>query len=282
MEKIVAVNRAGTAPRPGAEDRAGLVWLARSLQSPYSFTLSGHLEARSAAGAWPQMESRRLQQIVAYLLIFRDRPHHRDVLSATLWTESEPKQSRKNLRQSLWQLQKLPVDAAGGLPPLLLTEKDWIRINPSVVWLDIAELEKAYERVRTMAPEQIGEEEARSLMEAVDLYRGDLLDGWGEDWCVRERERLKAVYLCLLEKLVGFCEASNRFEAGLAYGATLLKHDRAHERTHWRVMRLHQRSGNRTGALRQFEKCRTALDEELGVGPGRLTRSLYEEIRSSG
>jgi DNA-binding SARP family transcriptional activator len=47
-------------------------------------------------------------------------------------------------------------------------------------------------------------------------------------------------------------------------------------------MRLHQLAGNRTGALRQFERCRTALDEELGVGPGRLTRSLYEEICRSG
>ena len=49
-----------------------------------------------------------------------------------------------------------------------------------------------------------------------------------------------------------------------------------------RVMRLHHNSGNRTGALRQFEKCRTALDEELGVGPGLLTRKLYEEICASG
>lgn len=227
------------------------------------------------------MESRRLQQVAAYLLLFGDRPHHRDVLSATLWTDSEPKQSRKNLRQSIWQLQRLP-GKSGRSSSLLLTEKDWIQINPAVVWLDVAELEKAFRRVRTVAPEHISEPEALGLMKAADLYRGNLLDGWEEDWCVRERERLRALYISMLEKLVGYCEATNRLEAGLAYCHTLLRHDRAHERTHWRVMRLHQLSGNRTGALRQFEKCRTALDEELGVGPGRLTRSLYEEICSSG
>lgn len=253
-----------------------------STKHPYSFTLLGRFEARSTAGPWPQMESRRLQRIVAYLLLFRDRPHHRDALSATLWTGSQPKQSRKNLRQNVWQLQKLPVKSGGDSSPLLLTEKDWIQIDPNCFWLDIAELETAYERVRTVAPEQINEGEAWSLMKAADLYRGHLLDGWEEDWCVRERERFKALYVSLLEKLVGYCEASNHIEAGLAYGATLLKHDPAHERAHWRVMRLHQRSGNRTGALRQFERCRTALDRELGVGPGRLTRSLYEEICSSG
>jgi DNA-binding SARP family transcriptional activator len=282
LEKIVATESAGNPPRPTPDQRRpGVVWPAQSLNCPYSFALLGRFEARSAAGDWPQMESRRLQQIVAYLLLFADRPHHRDVLSATLWTESDPKRSRKNLRQSIWQLQKLP-GRAGRSTPLLLTEKDWVQVNPAAVWLDAAQLVRAYDRIRTVAPEQISEAEARGLMNAADLYRGNLLDGWDEDWCVHERERLRAVYISLLEKLVGWCEASNRLDAGLAYGHTLLQHDRAHERAHWRVMRLHQLSGNRTGALRQFEKCRTALDEELGVEPGHLTRSLYEEICSSG
>jgi DNA-binding SARP family transcriptional activator len=139
-----------------------------------------------------------------------------------------------------------------------------------------------FSKVRTTPPERVRDAEARLIVGAVELYRSDLLAGWEEEWCVRERERLKAVYLTLLEKLVGWCETSNRIEAGLAYGDMLLKHDRAHERAHWRLMRLHQLAGNRSGALRQFEKCRTALDEELGVGPGRLTRSLYEEISTSG
>ncbi|HEU4866580.1 MAG TPA: bacterial transcriptional activator domain-containing protein [Actinomycetota bacterium] len=282
MEKIVATESAGNPPRPTPDERrSGVAWPAQSLNCSYSFALLGRFAARSAAGDWPQMEGRRLQQIVAYLLLFGDRPHHRDVLSATLWTESDPKQSRKNLRQSIWQLQKLP-EKAGRSTPLLLTEKDWIQIDPAVVWLDVAQLERSYDRVRTVAPEQIGESEAQVLMNAADLYQGDLLAGWDEDWCVRERERLRALYVSLLEKLVGWCEATNRLEAGLAYGHILLEHDRAHERAHRRVMRLHHLSGNRTGALRQFEKCRTALDEELGVEPGRLTRSLYEEICSSG
>ena len=259
-----------------------MFWPAPALDRSYSFTLFGRFQSRSSAGDWPQLESRRLQQILSYLLLFRERPHHRDVLSSTLWTSSSAKQSRKNLRQSLWQLQRIDERPAGDRATLLLVEKDWVQVNPSLVWLDVAELEDAYAKVRMVPPELVSDAEAWRLMHAATLYRGDLLDGWDEDWCVRERERLKSVYLALLEKLLGYCEVSNRLEDGLAYGDTLLKLDRAHERAHWRVMRLHHLAGNRTGALRQFEKCRTALDEELGVAPGRLTRSLYEEISTSG
>jgi len=45
-------------------------------------------------------------------------------------------------------------------------------------------------------------------------------------------------------------------------------------------MRLLYLAGDRTGALRQFERCRNALSDELGVAPGQRIRALYERIRA--
>jgi hypothetical protein len=45
-------------------------------------------------------------------------------------------------------------------------------------------------------------------------------------------------------------------------------------------MRLHYIAGDRTGALRQFERCRDALREELGIAPGERIRLLCEQIRA--
>src|SRR5436190_19488575 len=44
-------------------------------------------------------------------------------------------------------------------------------------------------------------------------------------------------------------------------------------------MRLYYLAGDRTGALRQYEHCVTALNEELGVKPSRLTARLYEQMK---
>jgi len=38
--------------------------------------------------------------------------------------------------------------------------------------------------------------------------------------------------------------------------------------------------GNRTGALRQYESCAAALDEELSVKPAQSTSALFEQIRA--
>ena len=45
-------------------------------------------------------------------------------------------------------------------------------------------------------------------------------------------------------------------------------------------MRLQFLAGNRTGALRQYERCVIALDQELGVKPAKWTTELYDQIRA--
>jgi DNA-binding SARP family transcriptional activator len=45
-------------------------------------------------------------------------------------------------------------------------------------------------------------------------------------------------------------------------------------------MNLLYLSGDRTAALRQFERCSAALREELGVEPDKLTSALYQKIRA--
>ncbi|MEX0791386.1 MAG: bacterial transcriptional activator domain-containing protein [Actinomycetota bacterium] len=245
---------------------------------PYSFLLLGRFQARRDFAEWGQLEGRKMQEIISYLLLYRSRPHQRELLAGTLWGSSSLSRSRKNLRQSLWQLQGKGNAAPGPGTPLLLVEKEWVQVNPNGIWLDVAELQAAFDSVQSTPGERMTVEQARTVVDAVDLYRGDLLEGWQEEWCVFERERLRALNLTMLEKLLGYCEATGRFEEGLAYGERLLRSDRAHERAHWRMMRLSYLAGDRTGALRQYDKCRTALLEELGVSPGRLTRNLYEQI----
>lgn len=255
-------------------------WPPDASARPYSFRLFGTFQSRRVFGEWGQLEARKLQEIISYLLLFRNRAHQREVLAGTLWNSCSGARPRKNLRQGLWQLQEkcVSADVRAPEPPLLLVQKDWVQVNEPGIWLDVAQLEAVFGEVGTTAGEYMDEAQAAVLKRSLDLYRGDLLEGWREEWCVFERERLRAMYLAMLEKLVGHCEVTERYEEGLVYGEHLLRHDAAHERAHWRMMRLSYLAGDRTGALRQFEKCRVALQDELGVDPGRLTVDLYEQI----
>jgi DNA-binding SARP family transcriptional activator len=241
--------------------------------------LFGRLRVQQDGGSVAGLGSRKAQELLCYLLLNRERPHHRELLAETLWNDSAGTQSRKYLRQALWHvqtaLQRAPAAQALNL------DHDWVAIRADVgLWVDARDFEEAFERTEGIAGDSLQDTEATVLREAVALYCGDLLEGWYQDWCVFERERMKSMYLTMLEKLLGHAEAHARWEEGLQYGSRILRFDHAHERTHRRVMRLYYFSGDRTSAIRQFETCATALDRELGVRPAEPTRSLYEEIRA--
>jgi DNA-binding SARP family transcriptional activator len=247
---------------------------------PLVVRLLGRFDADFGPGHAEAVHSRKSTDLLSYLFLFHQRPHHREVLASTIWPDSETEQSKKYLRQSLWRLR-----SSGALdlePAFLHIDPEWVHVDPGNLWIDVAELEKAYERTRSTPGEQLSAEDARQLKAAVSLYRGDLLEGCYLDWCVYERERVRALYLSLMERLLGYCEAHFEYDEGLAYGEILLRHDHAHERAHLRLMRLRYLAGDRTGALRQFEQCRQALRTELQVEPGDRIRKFYDRIRADG
>jgi len=243
--------------------------------------LLGRFQARAGDTRLTPLEaSARPRELLGYLIVFRSRPHHREALSDALWGDCPGSSPRKNLRQALWQLQgamkQCPAECGDALLEL---DPEWVRVRPDAeVWTDVQVLERAFARSKDRAGEDLSADEAALLREAVDLYAGDLLEGWYQDWCLFERERLKSIYLAILDKLLAYSEAQREWDAGLAYGSTILRYDRAHERAHRQMMRLHYRAGDRTAAVRQYWTCSAELGRALGIEPGEATTRLFEEI----
>ena len=224
--------------------------------------------------------SGKVQELFCYLLLFRNYPHNREKLAQTLWEENSSEQSKCYLRRTLWQLQQTLDDYTEPCRPILLVESDWIQMNPEAsVWLDVAELEDAYQKVKGLAGEILDGCSAQLLCEATNLYQGELLDGWYQSWCLSERERLQHLYLIMLDKLIRYYQVQGNIEAGIAYGRKILQYDRARECTHRQLMRLFYLGGDRSSALHQYKCCESALREELDVEPTKRTKLLYQQIR---
>ena len=225
------------------------------------------------------LDACKLQELVSYILVFRGSPHSRESLGTLLWADSSTAQSRKYLRQALWRLQSV-FEPDQGQGRIFNVEPDWISVNPDCdIALDVSAFEHVFSLVREIPGHDLDESQASMLDRAIQLYQGDLLEGWYQDWCVSERERLQTNYLSMLDKMMNYCQAREKYETALSYGLRVLRYDRARESTHRRLMRLHYLAGDRTAALRQYEHCAAALTEELGVKPSRLTVALYDQIR---
>lgn len=247
-----------------------------------SFTMFGRFAVRCGSADVTQLEGRKVQELLSYLLLNRTKPHRREIVADALWGRGDTTQSRKYLRQALWELHGVLGGGDGRIgDDLLLIDPGWIQVNPDAnLWLDVAEVESAFDAARGTRGEDLDADLAATLDRAIGLYRGDLLEGWYQDWCLFERERLKAMYVMTAEKLLAYHESHRRFDEGFACGERILRHDRAHERTHWRLMRLRYLAGDRTGAMRQYAACVAALREELDVAPSERTSALYELIRA--
>lgn len=222
----------------------------------------------------------KLQELFCYLLLFRDRSHPREMLAELFWGNSSIAQSKKNLRQALWQIQSaLGASIQRGDQNLLTTEPEWVMLNSSAaLWLDVAEFEKSFYMYQRKPGRELDIQSFQELCKSAELYQGDLFEGCYQDWCLFERERLQNMFLALLDKLMDYCEAFQEYEPGVAYGSQILRYDHARERTHRRLMRLYYLAGNRTEALRQYQRCVEALKKELNVQPSQGTVSLYEQI----
>ncbi|MFY1671357.1 AAA family ATPase [Plantactinospora sp. WMMB334] len=221
-------------------------------------------------------------ELFCYLLIHRDRAHAREAVAEMLWPEAEPGAGRKNLRQALWRLNTTMPDRSdehGAGSALVVIDPGWVRVNPDApYWLDVNAFEESYAAVRDVPGHTLSDVQANAVERALELYRGDLVTAWYHDWCHPERDRLRHAHLAMLDQMMGYCEARGLYAKGVGLGQALLGHDTARERTHRQLMRLHYAAGDRTAALRQYERCVAVVDREFGVRPSADTTLLYEQI----
>jgi DNA-binding SARP family transcriptional activator len=229
--------------------------------------------------------STKALELLCYLLLHRERGHAREALAGLFWPEAPDSLSKKYLRQAIWRLGSALANgddpALAESSQLLVVHPDWIRVNSDTSWwLDVAVFEKAYDLHRDTPGEDLTDSQAQAVEAATVLYRGDLIETWYQDWCVYERDRLQLTYLAMLDQLMSYCEARRLYPKGIAYGQCVLRYDSARESAHRHLMRLHYRAGDRTTALRQYDRCAAALAKHFNLPPSRETIALYHQIRS--
>lgn len=250
--------------------------------STLSIQLFGKFCVRRSEQVLDGFDPRKVQELFCYLLLHRDHSLSREALASLLWPDTTTPLSKKNLRQVLWQLQSALGSQNEALHErVLLVEPEWVQLNAGAdLWLDVAEFEQTYNSVQKIAGQELDEQTVQRVQDAVQLYQGPLLEGWYQDWCIQEREGLQNHYLSMLDKLMSYCETRHDYETSLLYGMRIMCYDRARERTHRRMMRLYYLLGDRAEALRQYERCSSALEEELGVSPSKNTVALYRQIQA--
>ena len=208
----------------------------------------------------PTLKSRSL---LAYLVLHRDRPQPRERLIDLFWGDRPERRARRSLTTALWHIRRCLPDEE-----LILSELNTVQFDPGgELWLDVDEFQA-----------QASRPDIPSLQSAVALYRGDLMDGFYDDWILTERYRLEHLFSEALTRLMNAQEKRGDHEAALSTAACLVQQDPLREDAHRAIMRAYCRLGRRNAALEQYHHCRRIVQEELGMEPMAETAELHQQI----
>ncbi len=224
----------------------------------------------------PAQWTRRKAKLLVALLALQPRHQlHREQVMELLWPELAVDQAVNNLHRTIHAARRAlePSLRSGARSRFLATDKQQVLLTaPGGVRVDARELE-------ALVPDALAGGDPRELEHALSLYRGDLLaDEPYEAWAAARREALRSARRALDRKLADAYASRGRYDLAAERVRVSLADEPADEDAHRRLMDLYALAGDPSAALRQFDRCRDALGEELDAEPAAETLALRDAI----
>ncbi|MBN1250349.1 MAG: bacterial transcriptional activator domain-containing protein, partial [Anaerolineae bacterium] len=172
--------------------------------------------------------------LLAYLLCHRDAPQPREHVAAVLWPDAPESRTRPRLRKLLFDLrQSLP------------RADDCIESTSSTLWwrpeapivVDLIQFEEALRHAERSATKDEPEAESAALSGIDEVYRGELLPGFYEDWVVEAREVLARRFMRALTRRQRLLEEAGDDQGALAVAERVLQEDPLYEPAYRDLMR---------------------------------------------
>ena len=221
--------------------------------------------------------TRQTRFVLACLALAGPKGLTRSELCALFWPDRPSAQARNSLRQGLAAIRKhLPPagDDAGALT--LHSDLEVVRLSAAPGAVDVHTFHDG------------AKAEDRSLqIAAAQAWLGEPLAGLElpesvEQFLSSHRRSLTEQALKLAERL-SMADATDReaLDAAQTLAQHLLTQIPAAEEAHRALMRVHLQRGRPNSVLRQFERCKQALRDELQTEPDTETRRIMEIIHIS-
>jgi DNA-binding SARP family transcriptional activator/pimeloyl-ACP methyl ester carboxylesterase len=216
---------------------------------------------------WPRAKAKQILKLLALQV---GRSMHRDQVAEAIWPGIDPEAAANNLHKNIHYLRN--AVARYGYEGEFISLHDGTLELSSDVWIDAHEFVDECLRGRDA-------QDVDRLQRALARYRGELLpDDLYEPWTERHRDNLRALFVSGSLRLSSLLLKQGAFRQAGEHASAALQVEPTMEDAHWMLMRIHDQAGNRAFALRQYERCKDVLQQELGIEPGERIRALRRTI----
>jgi len=229
-----------------------------------------------AADAWT---TKRARDILCFIASRRHRRASKDTIIDTFWGEAEFEAVEKNFHPTVSHIRK----ALNSNQPLkqnfLLYRDGDYQLSPNFSYLiDTEEFDRLLSEGETARRARDFDRCISAYERAVNLYRGDFMQGSYDDWVEEQRSYYREQHLRLLEALAAVAQKTEDWSRSLQLAQEILRDDPYREDVHCMIMRAHAGQGNRHAVREQYETLRRLLKKELGVEPAAETQKIYREL----
>ncbi|MGJ3248145.1 MAG: AfsR/SARP family transcriptional regulator [Elainellaceae cyanobacterium] len=223
-----------------------------------------------------QFRTRKTAGLLSYLAYYLGHAQPREKLIDLLWPDVDLTAGRNSLRVALNSLRHQMHVLNGSSNSVLLVNRSAIQLNSNICTTDVTAfgivINKAHQT-------QDLEQRIANLTTATQIYRGELLPEFYDDWVVRERQRLSDAYLEVLCCLTHLLIEQQDFRCALEYAHQAIEIDSLHEQAHCNLIRVYAAMGRPSAALRQYQELKLLFQRELNCRPSITTQTLVRQIQ---
>jgi ATP/maltotriose-dependent transcriptional regulator MalT/DNA-binding SARP family transcriptional activator len=229
-----------------------------------------------SSDAWA---TRRARDILCFVA---SRRHHRaakDLIIDTFWGETDPTVIERNFHPTVSHIRKaLNSNQTLKQNFLLYRDGDYL-LNPDLAYhIDVEEFDRLVAQGEASRRERQFERCIQCYESAVEIYRGEFMQGSYDSWVDEQRSYYRKQYLQLVEALASVAQKMGDWFKSIKLAQQILNDDPFREDIHCLVMRAHAALGNKRAVREQYENLKQLLWNELGVEPVVETINTYREL----
>src|SRR5688572_9653589 len=232
----------------------------------------GHTElslAGNVTGGAVLRQPKRLALLAYLALATTNGFRRRDQIVGIFWPEQDQMHARTQLRKALHGLR-----ATVGTNAFVTRGEEEIRLDNDHVWCDAVVFRRHVE--------------AREWSDALELYRGDLLEGLypggvGEEferWLYEQRSDLRELASRTAWECSSQADLAGDGAAAIAFARRAAELAPDDEEGMRRLIAALDRYGDRAGALRAFSEWQARLQKEFGAEQEPVTRKLVRKVQA--
>ena len=223
---------------------------------------------------WPTQKALRL---LARLAVSRT-PISVDSILEDLWPQAPDKKARNSLRNAIHQVRSALKDLFD-IPSTDLLQKSRKTATCKLGFeyvLDTEQLEEYLSKAQQASEAGSYPEAVALAQQAVELYQGELLEGFSAEWLDGMRARAKELEHRALGTLGQAYLKAEMFEEAEEAARRMLAADDLREEAYEIQIKALVGEGRSADAIRYYEHAVDLFEREIGVAPAGLTEVLKE------